>query len=152
MEAPRIKMDMVAEKEITAYQHGRQSKRRVPTTTIEPGGHLFYTVRLTNEGKGPAHNVVVDNPVPKGAVYVPGSARGRGSTMSVSIDGGESWMVEAPDLFGEVVTHLRWRIDVLAPGEKRRLEFEVLAMSAEATALARFWAGLYAWLRSAILR
>lgn len=146
MEGPSIKMEMVAATEVPARHNGRNTLRRIPTTTIEPGGHLFYTINVVNEGDGPALNLVVDNPVPNGAIYVPGSARGAESTVRISVDGGESWVPEQNSVLPETVTHVRWLISRLPAGQTRKLEFEILAVSAEATRLARMWTGLYSWL------
>lgn len=150
MDGPKVKIEMFAEREVpTSNPH--QSKR-VPTSRIEPGGTIFYTIKLVNEGDSTATNVVVDNPVPKGATYVAYSAIGKGSRPRISTDGGESYLDEkkAGEIVPESVTDVRWIVDDMPAGSRRTLEFQVCAITPEATALARFWTAIYLWLLSIV--
>lgn len=139
-------MQMVAEKEVTATSTGKAGAKRVRAQTVEPGERLFYTILVHNSGRAAAKDLVVDNPVPDGAVYVPGSAGGKHCRISISTDHGSAYRREDDDTLPEDVTDLRWTIGVLPGGGKRKLTFEVMAISRDATRLTRAWNTLYGWL------
>jgi uncharacterized repeat protein (TIGR01451 family) len=152
MEGTLVKIDMVAEKEITVTTNGRERVERIATNAIEPGGQLFYTLIISNEGRQPAKEVVVNNPVPDGATYVPGTAYGKGSSIAVSMDHGRSFTPEQAEFLAETITDLRWTINSLPGGSRRRLGFQVRAFDRETTGIARIWSGLYLWLLAALSR
>lgn len=148
MEGPRVKIEMFTEREVARNPQTPHAGTRVPTTSIEPGEVLFYTIQLVNEGGSPATNVEVNNPIPKGATYVPLSASGKGSTPLISTDNARSFVSEKKysGLLPESVTDLRWVVDDMPAGSRRKLEFQVHAMGQEATSIARFWTTFYLWL------
>lgn len=61
------------------------------TGRVSPGQVLTYTITARNTGNAPAHNVVVMDPIPRGAEYLPGSAGTSLARTEFSIDGGHSW-------------------------------------------------------------
>lgn len=148
MEGPSVKIEMTTEREVMAVRNGRHIKTRVPTKTIDPGGTLIYSIHLVNEGDDTATNVVVNNPVPDGAVYVPGSATGKGSKPLISMDHGDTFKLERdlPEFAPESVTDIRWLVDKMPAGSKRRLEFQVTATMKDTATIARYWTAIYLWL------
>lgn len=70
---------------------GKKSKQLQPVTGAVPGQEVVYVITYRNTGAKPAENVKVKNPVPKGLVYVPGSANAPGAQVDVSVDGGKQF-------------------------------------------------------------
>jgi uncharacterized repeat protein (TIGR01451 family)/uncharacterized delta-60 repeat protein len=75
---------------------------------IAPGQPFVVGLIVTNQGKLPAANLVIEDLLPAGALYADGSAS----------DGG---------LFNNRT--LTWQIGVLQPGERKRLEYQATATS-----------------------
>lgn len=148
MEGPSVKIEMTTEREVMAVRNGQHVKTRVPTKTIEPGGTLIYAIHLVNEGDSTATNVVVNNPVPDGAVYIAGSAAGKGSTPMISVDRGGTFKRERQmhNVTPEAVTDIRWVVDKMPAGSKRNLEFRVTVTMKDSATIARYWTAIYLWL------
>ena len=97
---------------------------------VVPGERLVFTTSYRNSGTKPIQNFVVTNPLPPAVVL----ADGADSALVVSVDGGAHWgpltrlsvsdgkggtrPAEAAD-----VTHLRWTIPQIAPGETGSLAY-----------------------------
>ncbi|MFZ5561376.1 MAG: hypothetical protein ACOY41_07640 [Pseudomonadota bacterium] len=103
---------------------GKTEKQRQKVSNALPGTEIIYVVSYRNTGSKPAQKVVVNNPVPAGLAYQPGSASGSGARAEVSVDGGKQFgaleALRVKDAGGGLraaraadVTHLRWII--LAP-------------------------------------
>ena len=90
-----------------------------------PGDVIEYRLTFTNHQAGAVSDVVLNDPIPAGLVFVPGSVTASRQDLLVeySIDGGSSWterpMVEV-EVAGESVsrpapaeayTHVRWTIN-----------------------------------------
>ena len=82
-----VSISMKAEKEVTV----NKLTKRVAVTTVNSGDEIFYTLNYVNSGDGVATNAVLDDPIPKGTVYVPGSAFGKDAEITYSIDGGKTF-------------------------------------------------------------
>lgn len=91
---------------------------------VVPGDTVTFTLTYANRGKQPATNVAVIDPVPEHMAYLDGSAKGAGTRIEFSVDGGRTY--GAPDKLtvtggdgkvrpaqGTDYTHIRWT--VLAP-------------------------------------
>jgi uncharacterized repeat protein (TIGR01451 family) len=100
---------------------GRAQKKRKALVKAVPGDEVIYVITYRNTADKPADNVLVNNPVPVGLVFVPGSAQGAGTRAEVSVDRGkqfgalETLRVKAADgtlraARAEDVTHVRWTI------------------------------------------
>jgi uncharacterized repeat protein (TIGR01451 family) len=76
---------------VVAGKDGKQEKQRVALKKATPGQEVIYVITYRNTGTKPAENVVVNNPVPKGLVFQPGSAQGEGTRIEVSVDGGNTF-------------------------------------------------------------
>lgn len=103
---------------------GKPEKKRQKVATAVPGAEIIYVITYRNTGTEVSDNVLVNNPVPPGLAYVPGSAQGTGARAEVSVDQGKSFgaletlRVKGANgatraAKGEDVTHVRWT--VLAP-------------------------------------
>lgn len=137
---PDVKLSIKSEKEVVQIKNGKKIIKRVPAKTVSSGKTLIFVLRYVNQGKDPAVNVKFNNPISEEGEYLVGSAKGKGSTITFSIDGGKNF--KKPGLLTyEVVqpngkkkkkvaspeqyTHVRWLIPRIAPGGKGQLEFKV---------------------------
>lgn len=115
-----IELDTTAEIEVvTTDANGEQVVTRERATTVVPGTEVIYTISATNSGKSSADNVVVTNPVPQHTTYVDGSASGKGTDITFSVDGGQTFAKpdqltvtgsdgESRAATAHDYTHLRW--------------------------------------------
>lgn len=134
---PQLQMTVVAEKEVTVTEGGKQVVKRVKADKSSPGETLIFTLSYQNSGDERAVDVKLDNPLPAGTKYVPGSASGANSQVSYSADGGKSFA--APEqLSVEKVkagkkekvraqavdyTTIRWVISEIQPGQSGQVSF-----------------------------
>ncbi len=106
---------------------------------LHPGEIIHYTILYRNTGNENATNAVVSDPIPKGTVYIPGSATETGE-LSFSIDGGKTFKkpalltyetkaangaVEKRVASPEEYTHIRWVIDKIPAGANGKVSFQV---------------------------
>jgi uncharacterized repeat protein (TIGR01451 family) len=135
---PQIAIDMTSEKEIVAQVDGKEIKKKVPATEVEPGQTLIFTLKYSNNGDETATNVVIKNPIPKDTEYVVGSATG--DTPMFSIDGGN--VFKKPSLLTyelknnagktikktaspEQYTDIRWIVQKVLSGSTGKVSFRV---------------------------
>lgn len=102
----------------------------VEPESVVPGDTLAFSVSYRNGGGQPVTDFVIVNPVPGNVQLSDESA----SASEVSIDGGKSWGMlteltvaeaegaERPATAADV-THLRWKIALLTPGESGTTSF-----------------------------
>lgn len=117
---------------------GAKVVMREPVTKAVPGQEIIYVITYRNPGTVPAADVRVDNAVPKGLVYRPGSAEGAGTRIELSVDGGKhfgelgSARVVQPGgasrpARGEDVTNIRWLVlQPVEPGAEGSVSYRVL--------------------------
>jgi uncharacterized repeat protein (TIGR01451 family) len=128
----QIQLRLEAEKQVVAKdQQGKQSQKWEPLkgqVTVRPGDVLRYTLTGENKSDRPVKNLTLNQPIPKGMVYVLKSVNAANNAKVVySIDGGRSFVenptvkVTLPD--GKVetrpapaiaYTHIRLQIPSLA--------------------------------------
>ncbi len=100
---------------------------------IVPGDRLIFGTNYANTGSEPVENFVMTNPLPGPVRLAPDAD----PELVVSVDGGTSWgrlsdlSVTAEDLTSRPaehhdVTHIRWTLTVVAPGESGRLEYPAI--------------------------
>jgi uncharacterized repeat protein (TIGR01451 family) len=137
---PDVKISIKAKKEMTVVKDGKPQKRLVVASKFVPGDIIAYTISYNNAGNEPAINSVIDDPIPAGTVYLPGSATGAGSDITFSIDKGKNYLkpsylfyetkgangktekrVASPDDY----TNIRWTIQSIPPGGKGEVTFQV---------------------------
>jgi uncharacterized repeat protein (TIGR01451 family) len=102
----------------------------VEPESVVPGDTLAFSVSYRNGGGEPVTDFVIVNPVPANVQLSDESA----SALEVSIDGGKNWGMltelsvaetdgaERPATAADV-THLRWKIALLTPGESGTASF-----------------------------
>lgn len=137
---PQVSVDMQAQKEVVVVEEGQKKLKIVPATEIAPGETIIYSLVYSNAGDEAATNVLVNNPLPEGTVYLPGTASEEGVQLNFSIDGGQSYdrpeklIVEEKQEDGTTVkrparpeeyTHIRWSIERIGAGETGRLSYRV---------------------------
>lgn len=117
---------------------GKVEKKRVPALKAVPGNEVIYTSTFRNNGRKPAANVAVVNPVPANTTYVGGSASGENTDIAFSVDGGRTWgPVEKLTVTGADgkkrpaaaadITHIRWTYrGELPPGKQGAVGFRVV--------------------------
>jgi uncharacterized repeat protein (TIGR01451 family) len=136
---PEITLSVTSEKEVVEMKNGKKVVTRVSAKEIDPGKILIITLKYTNKGNENATNVVVDNPISKETIYEIGSAKGAGSDITFSINGGKDY--KKPTLLtyelkgpsGKIVkkvaspeqyTNVRWVISKVPPGSGGELSFK----------------------------
>ena len=88
---------------------------------------LLYRFALTNEGSQAVYNLVLDNPIPEGLVYVLGSASGDDAEVQCSCDGGVSFHSEDEQLAAEHnCDSIRWKVRELAPGRSAMFSLKLV--------------------------
>lgn len=119
--------------ETTVDAEGNEMTRLVEPNLIVPGDRLIFGTEFSNNGSEPVENFVVTNAVP-GAVRVAPDAD---PALVVSVDGGATWGsladLTVTDENGNSrtathsdVTHVRWTLPVIAPGESGRVEYPAI--------------------------
>jgi uncharacterized repeat protein (TIGR01451 family) len=130
-----ITVNMKAEKEVTV----NKVTKRVAADKVNPGDVIFYTINYVNSGDKEATNSFLDDPIPKGSVYIPGSAFGDNAEITFSIDGGKTFKkpslltyevkvngkMEKKTASSEQYTHIRWTVNVVPAHGKGRVGFQV---------------------------
>lgn len=131
-ESPLELVGYVKLEKVTTTPSGERQVEWVEPQVVVPGDRLIFGTRFTNKGAATIERVVVSNPVPA-SVRLSGEID---TALLVSVDGGATWgkLVEL-EIVGsdgsrraalpEDVTHVRWVLPAVAPGERGQLEFPV---------------------------
>lgn len=117
----------------TVDEQGNTQVELVEPGTIVPGDRLIFGTSYTNTGDEAVENFVMTNPLP-GPVRLADDAD---PNLVVSVDGGTSWgllsdlTVNLADGSSRAaqhsdVTHIRWTLDMVEPGETGRLEYPAI--------------------------
>lgn len=137
---PLISVSITAEKEVTVTEKGKKVKKMVTADKIDADDVIFYTVNYINSGNESATNAVLNDPIPQGTSYVPGSAYGEGAEITFSIDNGKGFKrpslltyeiknrdgsVEKKAASSEEYTHIRWTIAKIPAGTRGKVGFQV---------------------------
>jgi len=143
-QVPPPKALVITAHNMTAEAAGGQDTRAV----ARPGDVIRYTLVFTNVTAGPVKNIQFVDPIPKGMIYVPGSAAAdHPARIEYSIDGGKSYSsqptiqvveggrkVEQPAP-RQRYTHVRWTVlGSLASGAKVMAEFRTQISEAPSVA------------------
>lgn len=132
-----IELKTKAEIEITVIDDkGKKKIKRTPASRVIPGTEVIYTITATNTGKQAAAKINVKDPVPKDMLYIDGSASGKNTLITFSVDGGKTY-AKAKKLFvkdsdGKSVratakdyTDIRWAFQfVLKPKQSASVWFK----------------------------
>lgn len=112
---------------------GNETTQLVEPTVIVPGDRLIFGTDYANDGAEAVENFVVTNPLPSAVRLAPDAD----AELTVSVDGGETWGVLSALTFTAEdgtsrsavhadVTHVRWTLASIAPGESGRLEYPAI--------------------------
>jgi len=125
-----IRLEHKAEQQETVTdENGIEQTRLVAAARVLPGEEVLFTVTYTNVGDEAAEDVVIINPVPEHMFYVNDSATGENTSITFSVDGGETFAAPQDLLITDALgaerpaaakdySHIRWVIesDVTAGG------------------------------------
>ena len=150
MGKPEVVIKMQAYKEVAVFKNGKPAKKRIPGDTFEDDEVVFYVIDVRNKGTGTATNVVVKDDIPHNAEYVEGSAVGKRSVISLSIDNGGSFTEQSmmSDDSSVKITNIQWRLENMPAKSSRRLEFQVRAQAKKA--IIQSFLAAYLWLISSL--
>lgn len=128
---------------IAAENISAQSPERADQSdgVTRPGDLIEYRLTFTNHQDGPVSQVVMNDPIPAGLVFVPGSVTGSREDLVIeySIDAGQSWSADPRvevEVDGETVlrpapaeafTHVRWTVTgAVNPGAQVTARFRAV--------------------------
>jgi len=76
-----------------AAEDGAAVRELVEVAQVVAGDTLQYTISFTNKGTNVIEggSIVITNPLPPDTVYIDGTARGSGTRISYSVDGGTTF-------------------------------------------------------------
>ena len=87
-EKPKLALKITTQKEVLVKdKDGKTRTEWSEADKTNPGDVLKFTITYTNAGTTEARAAVINNPVPAGTVYVGGSAEGKDTDVSFSLDG-----------------------------------------------------------------
>lgn len=120
----------VMKEQVTLDDNGGDRVEMVAPDTVIPGDRLLFGTSYVNNSDETIEDFVVTNPLPA-AVRL---AEGADADLIVSVDGGENWgkladlRIESEGGVSRAaaeidVTHIRWTLASIAPGETGRLEY-----------------------------
>jgi len=112
---------------------GNETTQLVAPDVIVPGDRLVFGTDYANNGAEPVENFVVTNPLPGAVRLAPDAA----ADLVVSVDGGTVWGTLAELSVTQEdgtsrgathsdVTHVRWTLATIAPGDSGRLEYPAI--------------------------
>ncbi len=118
---------------IVTDEAGAERAELVEPTKIIPGDRLIFGTDYANNGSEPVTDFVVTNPLPSAVRLAPDAD----PSLVVSVDGAQSWGtlgdLTVTDEAGAAraathadVTHVRWTLASIAPGESGRLEYPAI--------------------------
>ena len=127
-----LQSDVKAYKETTDAD-GNVSSELVEPTVFTPGTRLSFGLSYENKGNSPATDVTATNPLHEAVQLAPDAD----PALIVSVDGGTTFGIladlQVADETGATrpathddVTHVRWTIAAIAPGESGRVAFPVI--------------------------
>jgi uncharacterized repeat protein (TIGR01451 family) len=130
-----VSISITAEKEVTV----NKVTKKIAATTINPGDVIFYTLNYINSGDDVATSVVLNDPIPAGTSYIPGTAYGEGADIIFSVDGktfkkpslltyeikNRNGSFEKRTASPEEYTNIRWVITKIAAGARGNVGFQV---------------------------
>lgn len=134
--SPPSQVSLESDIKLVKESIGQDGSRRielVEPSTIIPGDRLLFGISYSNNGAEAVSDFELVNPLPK-AVKLTHDADG---DLIVSVDGGNHWGrladlgITQPDGTDRPaqpsdVTHIRWTLAVVQPGESGRLEYSAI--------------------------
>lgn len=132
-------VELSTESQIQEYyvaENGDSKLHWVNSKKVRPGKNMKLVISYHNSGSEPANGLYLDNPVPKDATYVEGSATGVNALVTFTVDGGKNYGAASELSITENsvkraataadYTGVRWTLQqAIAPGAKGSVEFQV---------------------------
>ena len=133
---PLISISVKAEKEVIIDK----VTKKVAANPVDSGDVIFYTLSYVNSGNEAATNAVMDDPIPKGTVYLPGTASDDNADVTFSIDDGKTFKkpslltyeikqpngkMEKKVASPEQYTNIRWIIKMIPAKGSGQVSFQV---------------------------
>jgi len=135
----QVQLKSVAEVEVERFNpEGKKEVQRIKASKVLPGNEVIFTTYYENTSEEVAENAMITNPVPEHMIYTENSARGKGTRITFSVDGGKTYDTPAKlfiyDASGrkfparaQDYTHIRWSFgDPLQPGAKGEVSFRAI--------------------------
>ena len=137
---PQVTISITAEKEVTSVVNGKKVMKLIPAKKIAPNEVIIYTLSYLNKGDEKATNAVVEDPLPKGTVYLPEAADAGGIEPEFSVDHGKtynkatllSYEMKLPSgkterrlATSDQYTNIRWTIKEIPAGAGGKVKFKV---------------------------
>lgn len=134
-----IKVTSIAEVEVvTIGKDGKKSVKRTSPEKAVPGTEVIFTNIFENISNKAVSEVVINNPIPANTFFKAGSATGKDTVITFSVDGGKT--LGLPEkIFAKGVdgksraalpneyTHIRWTYKgQLAPGKSSEVSFRAV--------------------------
>ena len=127
-----IASDVLVERTIKEAD-GTSRTERVAADRVVPGDRLVFRTTYRNDAANDARDFVITNPLHPAVQLAPDAAEG----LTVSVDKGRTWgkladlAVPAADggtrpAIRDDVTHIRWTVGVIAPGQTGERAFAVI--------------------------
>ena len=118
---------------IVRDENGVSQTRLEAPDTVVPGDRLVFRTSYSNSGTEAVERFVLTNPLHAAVRLAPDAD----ASLVVSVDGGQTWgelselMVAGPDgalraATADDVTHIRWTLAVVQPGESGTLEYPAI--------------------------
>ena len=110
-------LELIAESRVPVDSSG-DNYQFVPAEKLVQGQEIFYTLRIHNPTDQPLSEVRVVQALPANTHYVAGSASGAGALISLSFDGGQTFVSASGRNAAQdkTCTHIRWELPyALAP-------------------------------------
>lgn len=138
--APKLAVSIAQFREVAEVKGGVRTAKLVPVQSVSPGDVVEYVLTYANQGDAPATDAHIDDAIPKGTVYLAGTATGEGAEITFSSDGGETFApavkltyelrlpsgaVEKRVATPAEYTHVRWTLKQVAPGAAGKVAFRV---------------------------
>lgn len=121
--------------EITTDKNGKKQFNFVEPKLVLPGDVILYEIEFENVSEQVISDIVVNNPLPNNSKYRAGSAHGKFTQITFSVDGskyeaaeglivkdkaGKSWLAKPEDYRA-----IRWVYkQALKPGEKSKVSYK----------------------------
>ena len=117
--------------EKTVVEDGAEKTVQLPTDKVVPGDLIVFSTAYRNGSADPVEDFVVTNPIPAAVALTDEAAAG----LTVSVDGGQTFgslsalkVAAEPDgdrpAMAADVTHIRWTLAAVAPGEGGTLSYK----------------------------
>jgi uncharacterized repeat protein (TIGR01451 family) len=138
--APKIAVSIAQFREVVEAKGGARTTRMVPADAVSPGDVVEYVLTYANQGDEPATDANIDDAIPRGTVYLAGTATGEGAEITFSSDGGRTFApavkltyefrlpsgaVEKRVATPAEYTHVRFTLRKVAPGATGKVAFRV---------------------------